>query len=72
MAYAQRPPTPRASPTPRNPVRLRRRLTRLRDRLTDELGPLDAPPLDDVLAAFRAFRPGGPGRRHSSMTTRSS
>ncbi|MEO3924298.1 adenylosuccinate synthetase [Micromonosporaceae bacterium B7E4] len=55
MAYAQRhPDAPRAADV-RDPVRLRRRLTRLRDRLTGELGPLDAPPLDDVLAAFRAF-----------------
>ncbi|MGI5152763.1 adenylosuccinate synthetase [Plantactinospora sp. CA-294935] len=55
MAYAQRhPDAPRVADV-RDPVRLRRRLTRLRDRLTDELGPIDAPPLDDVLAAFRAF-----------------
>ncbi|MGX7671602.1 adenylosuccinate synthetase [Plantactinospora sp. DSM 117369] len=55
MAYAQRhPDAPRVADV-RDPVRLRRRLTGLRDRLTDELGPLDAPPVDDVLAAFRAF-----------------
>ncbi|PMR58711.1 adenylosuccinate synthetase [Verrucosispora sp. ts21] len=39
----------------RSPKRLRRRLTALRDRLTAELGPLDAPPVDDCLPAFTAF-----------------
>ncbi|MEV4724150.1 adenylosuccinate synthetase [Micromonospora humida] len=34
---------------------LRRRLTALRDRLTAELGPLDAPPVADCLPAFTAF-----------------
>ncbi|SBW27118.1 adenylosuccinate synthetase [Protofrankia symbiont of Coriaria ruscifolia] len=37
------------------PTRLRRLLTVLRDRLTDELGPLAAPAVDDCAAAFRAF-----------------
>ena len=30
-------------------------LAQVRDRLTDEYGNLDAPPVDDVVAAFRAF-----------------
>ncbi|ARF54098.1 adenylosuccinate synthetase [Streptomyces gilvosporeus] len=34
---------------------LRRKLTLLRDRLTDELGPLGAPPVDACLDAFAAF-----------------
>lgn len=34
---------------------LRRGLTLLRDRLIDELGPLDVPDIDDCLAAFGAF-----------------
>ena len=34
---------------------LRRTLTLLRDRLTDALGPLDAPPVDACVDAFRAF-----------------
>ncbi|MFF4700015.1 adenylosuccinate synthetase [Streptomyces chattanoogensis] len=34
---------------------LRRTLTLLRDRLTDELGPLGAPPVDACLDAFAAF-----------------
>ncbi|MDG4827757.1 adenylosuccinate synthetase [Solwaraspora sp. WMMD1047] len=38
-----------------SPVRLRRLLTAVRDRLTDQLGDLDAPPVDDVLAACTAF-----------------
>ncbi|WP_091081644.1 adenylosuccinate synthetase [Micromonospora nigra] len=39
----------------RSPMLLRRRLTVLRDRLTAELGPLDAPPVEDCLPAFAAF-----------------
>ncbi|MFV2112366.1 adenylosuccinate synthetase [Micromonospora sp. LOL_025] len=39
----------------RNPALLRRRLTALRDRLTAELGPLDAPPVEDCLPAFTGF-----------------
>ncbi|MEU6072368.1 adenylosuccinate synthetase [Micromonospora sp. NPDC047074] len=39
----------------RTPALLRRRLTALRDRLTAELGPLDAPPVEDCLPAFTAF-----------------
>ena len=38
-----------------SPSRLRRRLAAVRDRLTASLGALDAPPLDDVVAAFTAF-----------------
>ncbi|MFG3703149.1 adenylosuccinate synthetase [Micromonospora sp. NPDC047670] len=38
-----------------DPALLRRRLTALRDRLTAELGPLDAPPVDDCLPAFTGF-----------------
>ncbi|MGW1373694.1 adenylosuccinate synthetase [Streptomyces sp. NPDC002446] len=38
-----------------SPGALRRKLTLLRDRLTDELGPLDAPPVDACLDAFAAF-----------------
>jgi adenylosuccinate synthase len=34
---------------------LRRRLGLLRDRLTDEVGPLDVPGIDDCMAAFEAF-----------------
>ena len=39
----------------RSPARLRRRLRAVRDRLTDRHGPLDAPPVEDVVAAFTAF-----------------
>ncbi|MEU7574736.1 adenylosuccinate synthetase [Micromonospora sp. NPDC049240] len=39
----------------RRPAVLRRRLTALRDRLTAELGALDAPPVDDCLPAYAAF-----------------
>ncbi|OZV80100.1 adenylosuccinate synthetase [Micromonospora echinospora] len=39
----------------RHPELLRDRLTRLRDRLTAELGPLDAPPVEDCLPAFTGF-----------------
>ncbi|WP_433653234.1 adenylosuccinate synthetase [Micromonospora zamorensis] len=39
----------------RSPVLLRRRLTALRERLTAELGPLDAPPVEDCLPAFTGF-----------------
>ena len=45
---------PRVSDT-RSRVLLRRRLAAVRDRLTAEHGRLDAPPLDDVAAAFVAF-----------------
>ncbi|GAB3948936.1 hypothetical protein GCM10027614_46900 [Micromonospora vulcania] len=37
------------------PAVLRRRLTALRDRLTAELGALDAPPVEDCLPAFTGF-----------------
>ena len=37
------------------PQTLARSLRRLRDRLTDELGPLEAPPVADVCDAYRAF-----------------
>ena len=37
------------------PAVLRAKLVRLRDRLTDELGDLDAPPVDDVVDMFSAF-----------------
>ncbi|WBB73530.1 adenylosuccinate synthetase [Micromonospora sp. WMMD1128] len=39
----------------REPAVLRRRLAALRDRLTAELGPLDAPPVADCLPAYAAF-----------------
>jgi adenylosuccinate synthase len=39
----------------RSPARLRRRLRLLRDRLFDELGPLDVPPVDECADAFAAF-----------------
>ncbi|GIJ79757.1 adenylosuccinate synthase [Micromonospora phaseoli] len=39
----------------RNPGQLRRRLALLRDRLSAELGPLEAPPVADCLRAYRAF-----------------
>ncbi|MEV0808935.1 adenylosuccinate synthetase [Micromonospora sp. NPDC050200] len=39
----------------RTPALLRRRLATLRDRLTAELGPLDAPPVKDCLPAFTGF-----------------
>ncbi|NYF56248.1 adenylosuccinate synthetase [Micromonospora purpureochromogenes] len=39
----------------RRPALLRRRLTTLRDRLTAELGPLDAPSVEDCLPAFTGF-----------------
>lgn len=55
MAYALRhPDAPRAGDT-RDPARLRRRLTAVRDRLTDELGDLGGPPVDDVVSVFRTF-----------------
>ncbi|MFG3553939.1 adenylosuccinate synthetase [Micromonospora sp. NPDC047557] len=38
-----------------HPALLRRRLSILRDRLTAELGPLDAPPVEDCLPAFTGF-----------------
>ena len=38
-----------------SPVRLRRRLRRLRDHLFDALGPLDVPDVSDCAAAFGAF-----------------
>ncbi|TDC30006.1 adenylosuccinate synthetase [Micromonospora sp. 15K316] len=38
-----------------DPALLRRRLTALRDRLTAELGPLGAPPVEDCLPAFTGF-----------------
>ncbi|MFI6782494.1 adenylosuccinate synthetase [Micromonospora sp. NPDC050276] len=38
-----------------HPALLRRRLGTLRDRLTAELGPLDAPPVEDCLPAFTGF-----------------
>lgn len=51
MAYAlSNPDAPRVSDV-RSPSRLRTRLAAVRDRL----GPLDAPPLDDVVDAFLAF-----------------
>jgi adenylosuccinate synthase len=37
------------------PQTLARSLRRLRDRLTEELGPLEAPPVADVCDAYRAF-----------------
>jgi adenylosuccinate synthase len=37
------------------PVLLRRKLITLRDRLAAEVGPLDAPPVDDCVTAFAAF-----------------
>lgn len=39
----------------RSPSLLRRRLTTLRDTLTADLGPLDAPPVEDCVTAFTAF-----------------
>ncbi|MFU8872339.1 adenylosuccinate synthetase [Micromonospora sp. SL4-19] len=39
----------------RHPAVLRRLLTALRDRLTAELGTLDAPPVEDCLPAYAAF-----------------
>ncbi|MEO3774508.1 adenylosuccinate synthetase [Micromonospora sp. B9E7] len=39
----------------RSPALLRHRLTVLRDRLTAELGPLDAPPVADCLPAYTGF-----------------
>ncbi|GAB3853474.1 hypothetical protein GCM10029963_44790 [Micromonospora andamanensis] len=39
----------------RSPELLRRRLIALRDRLSAELGPLDAPPVADCLPAYLAF-----------------
>ncbi|MFI6763839.1 adenylosuccinate synthetase [Micromonospora sp. NPDC050417] len=55
MAYAQRhADAPRVGDT-LDPPRLRRRLVAVRDRLTDELGELGGPPLDDVVSVFRAF-----------------
>ncbi|WP_412542578.1 adenylosuccinate synthetase [Longispora sp. K20-0274] len=45
---------PRAADV-RSPALLRRRLAAVRDRLTDELGDLGAPPVEEVAAAFEAF-----------------
>jgi adenylosuccinate synthase len=45
---------PRAGDTT-SPTVLRRKLAAVRDTLTDELGSLDVPPLDDVAQAFAAF-----------------
>ncbi|MGW4464093.1 adenylosuccinate synthetase [Micromonospora sp. NPDC004704] len=54
-AYALRhPDAPRAGDT-LDPARLRHRLAAVRDRLTDELGELGGPPLDEVVSVFRAF-----------------
>jgi adenylosuccinate synthase len=39
----------------RDPHLLRHKLTRLRDRLSAEVGPLDAPPVDACVDAFTAF-----------------
>jgi adenylosuccinate synthase len=39
----------------RSPATLRAKLSAVRDRLTAELGPLDAPPVDACVAAFVAF-----------------
>ncbi len=39
----------------RDPRVLRAKLVELRGHLTDTVGPLDAPPVDDCVAAFRAF-----------------
>lgn len=59
VAYALEYPAeaPRAVDT-RDRARLRRRLAGVRDRLTDELGPLDAPDIDDVVEAFAGFAAG--------------
>ncbi|GAA5189874.1 hypothetical protein GCM10023322_43600 [Rugosimonospora acidiphila] len=38
-----------------DPRRLRRRLLALRERLAADVGPLDAPPVDDCVAAFTGF-----------------
>lgn len=56
MAYALADPAqaPRVRDT-RSPAVLRRKLTTLRDRLTDEFGPLGGPPVPDCVAAFTAF-----------------
>lgn len=55
MAYAlANPDAPRVGDV-WSPAGLRRRLVAVRDRLTGEVGELDAPPVDDVLAAFTAF-----------------
>ncbi|WP_329109773.1 adenylosuccinate synthetase [Micromonospora sp. NBC_01699] len=55
MAYALRhADAPRAGDT-LDPTRLRHRLTAVRDRLTDELGDLGGPPVDEVVSVFRAF-----------------
>jgi adenylosuccinate synthase len=39
----------------RTPSLLRRKLVALRDRLADEVGPLETPPVDDSVSAFAAF-----------------
>lgn len=54
-AYALRhADAPRAGDT-LAPARLRSRLAAVRDRLTDELGDLGGPPLDEVVSVFRTF-----------------
>jgi adenylosuccinate synthase len=52
LAHPADAPTAGDCATPRT---LRRKLSRLRDRLTAELGPLGAPPVEDCAAAFAAF-----------------
>lgn len=56
MAYALEHPddAPRVGDC-RTPARLADKLATLRDRLTDAVGPLDAPAVDDCLPAFRGF-----------------
>jgi adenylosuccinate synthase len=54
-SYAQRHADPPRAGDACDPVRLRQRLAAVRDRLTDELGELDAPALDQVVPVFRAF-----------------
>jgi adenylosuccinate synthase len=55
MEYAlSHPDAPRAGDV-RSPAHLRRSLARVAARLTEQFGPLDAPPVDDVADAFTAF-----------------
>lgn len=55
MRYALSNPDPPRAGDVVHPVLLRRRLAAVRDRLTEQLGPLGGPPLDDVADAFMAF-----------------
>ncbi|MEV6524463.1 adenylosuccinate synthetase [Longispora sp. NPDC051575] len=55
VSYALDHPDAPCAADVRSPARLRHRLTAVRDRLTDQLGDLGAPPVEEVAAVFEAF-----------------